>query len=337
MHKILAALICLGATLLAVPAAAVPASGTFVAARACPALQSIKSGTNPDNIELVPGQSYDIVEANRTKSPTHYRLLVPGASPLERWVDVTCNQAAPATHTASAPPPDDSDEYQPQAGPALYMLAASWQPGFCETQLDKVECLDQGEDRFDASHFALHGLWPQPRNREYCNVSQATIDIDRPSTWRLLPEVRLTPETRAELDRVMPGTASYLERHEWIVHGTCYEEDMESYFSESLRLMEDLNTSSLVDFMRDNINHAVTPAQIRAAVDAAYGEGAGTRVRIQCKQEQDGSRVVLTELQFQLYGEVNLRSELGELIHRARPQSANDAQCPRVIIDRAGL
>ena len=41
-----------------------------------------------------------------------------------------------------------------------YVLAASWQPSFCETKPDKDECESQTGDRFDATHFAIHGLWP---------------------------------------------------------------------------------------------------------------------------------------------------------------------------------
>ena len=43
-----------------------------------------------------------------------------------------------------------------------YVLAASWQPAFCATSAGqgKAECVSQTADRFDATHFSIHGLWP---------------------------------------------------------------------------------------------------------------------------------------------------------------------------------
>lgn len=324
------------AILAAGPLQAAPFDGTFVAQQDCPALQSIRNGSNPGNQQVKAGQSYTVLEVNNLGQPTHYRVRVPGASPAERWVSLDCGIRTglgqePRTQTKADTP-------KPAEAPAAsYVLAASWQPGFCETQPEKVECLDQGRDRFDATHFALHGLWPQPRSLEYCGVSGELQDADRPATWRDLPEIQLEASTRAELTKVMPGTASFLDRHEWLVHGTCYKEDMQSYFSESLALMAQLNASSLRTFMTENIGKAVTPARIRAAVDEAFGEGAGERVSIECKTEQDGNRVVLTELQIRLYGAIDETSDLGELIRTARPQDSNAGQCPRIIIDKAGL
>lgn len=299
-------------------AAAAPADGTFVAREACPALQSMRNGTNPGAITTEPGASYRIVEVNYLADPTHYRLVIPGASPPERWVAIACGSEAA-----------EDEEETLEAGPAAYMLAASWQPGFCETQPAVVECRNQRATRFDASNFSLHGLWPQ--RDDYCDGG----DDGRP--WRRLPEVTLSAETRRELERVMPGTASFLERHQWHKHGTCYGEPMQSYFSESLALMAQLNASPLRDFLADNIGRSVTPAEIREAADRAFGRGAGNRISIECKTERGGSRRVLTELQIALYGAVDESSDLGELIRNARPQGSNAGQCPSVIIDRAGL
>ena len=306
-------------------ASAAPAEGTFTATAACPALQSIRNGTNPGAVTTKPGASYRITEINNPGNPTHYRVTIPGASPPDRWVEIACGRNGA-----------DEAGTETEAGPASYLLAASWQPGFCETQPDRRECRSQHRDRFDASHFALHGLWPQPRSKEYCGVSRRDIETDQ-TAWRLLPELPLSPATRRELEKVMPGTASLLDRHEWIVHGTCYEESAESYYSESLALMRQLNASGLRDFLAANIGRAVTPAQIRAAADKAFGRGTGNRIGIECETERDGNRVVLTELQIALHGAIDETSDLGDLIRAARPIASNARQCPRVVIDAAGL
>ena len=92
--------------------------------------------------------------------------------------------------------------------PAEAVLALqSREPSFCEGHAGKAECANQTLDRFDATHFTLHGLWPQPRRREYCNVSQALIDTDRKGDWQALPEVNLDAARERTLSPP-PGTQS---------------------------------------------------------------------------------------------------------------------------------
>ena len=93
-----------------------------------------------------------------------------------------------------------------------------------------------------STHFTLHGLWPRPRRKQYCNVSQALIDADEKGDWQALPAVGLSTETRTRLDVVMPGTQSFLDRHEWIKHGTCYSgSDADTYFREAVSLIDEVN------------------------------------------------------------------------------------------------
>ena len=75
-------------TLLAVaPAAAqIAMTGDFKAAKACPALQSIRKGTNPGDVMLEPGHSYSLIGKNKPDA-THYLVAIDGAEPRERWVD----------------------------------------------------------------------------------------------------------------------------------------------------------------------------------------------------------------------------------------------------------
>ncbi len=56
----------------------------------------------------------------------------------------------------------------PESGTTQYVLAVSWQPGFCETRPTRKECVDQTSDRFDATHFSLLCLWPL--RQSYCGV-----------------------------------------------------------------------------------------------------------------------------------------------------------------------
>ena len=216
---------------------------------------------------------------------------------------------------------------------AFYLLAISWQPAFCEGQFHKRECLTQTADRFDASHFTLHGLWPQPRSREYCGgVDPRDIRADENGRWDLLPETRLTSATWLDLQIKMPGTQSLLDRHEWIKHGTCYPGGKaETYFRDSLRLLDEINGSGVRDYFARMTGKTVRLSDIRLRFDEAFGPGAGDRIRIACKD--DGQRRLITEITIGLRG--NPSSEgLANLMLASR---GTNGGCSRGEIDPVGL
>ncbi|MEO5807492.1 ribonuclease T2 family protein [Devosia sp.] len=323
-------LLALITALLLVPARAeVPLTGYFTATSACPALQSISKQTNPGNIIIRPGTAYDLLAGN-TATPTHLWIVIPGARPDRRWVAVDCgNRAADAEgQIASPPPPAPAQTYRR----TQYILAVNWQPAFCETIPNKAECRSQTPDRFDATHFTLHGLWPQPRSNEYCGVSEADRWSDENGYWRDLPEVRLSAARRAELDEVMPGTRSQLDRHEWLRHGTCSGSPQEEYYSNALDLMLALNTSAVAELFAANIGRKITLRQVREAFDRVFGPGAGDRVRMQC--EPDGNRQIITEMTIGLTGTINGPDDFATLIAAASP---TDGGCSSGMVDPVGL
>ena len=213
-----------------------------------------------------------------------------------------------------------------------FVLAISWQPAFCETRPDKPECESQTEDRFDARNFALHGLWPQPRSRDYCGVDEATVRTDENGDWRDLPEPALPAELWAELQAAMPGTQSGLERHEWVKHGTCYDGDAEDYFADSLDMLEAIKDSAVAQLFASAIGQRLTQAEIRAAFDAAFGQGAGERVRVSCTN--DGNRRLITELTIGLTGNIDGPGSIADRLLDARP---TDGGCDGGVVDRVGL
>ncbi len=213
-----------------------------------------------------------------------------------------------------------------------YVLALSWQPAFCETLPDLPECRSQTEDRFDARHFALHGLWPEPRNNVYCGVPNALRELDRRRQWGRLPALDLSSELRTALNIVMPGAQSYLHRHEWIKHGTCHEvPEPESYFRDSMRLLDEINRSGLQELFEDAIALTLPYDTIRTALDLAFGNGAGDRIEVICKPL--GSREVIVELRLNLSGPISDRP-LADLIRDARPRQPG---CDSGIVDAVGI
>lgn len=306
-----------------------PLTGYFTATRACPAFQSISRETNPGSVTIKPGTAYDLIAGNRER-PTHLWVVVPGAQPERRWVSVDCGtRSTDAEGRIDAPPP--------QAAPRTYrgtqyILAVNWQPAFCELSSRKSECRDQRANSFEATNFTLHGLWPQPRDNEYCDVSARDRFASQEGRWRDLPALDLTLALRRELDQVMPGSQSGLDRHEWTKHGTCYGSDQKDYYADALDLMEALNESAVAELFAANIGKRITMAQIRAAFDASFGPGAGERVRVNC--EVDGNRTIITELTIGVTGPIEGPDSFARLIAAASP---SDGGCRSGQVDAVGL
>lgn len=308
-------------------------SGSFVADSACPATQAIRGDKNPGNVSTQAGQSYQLLAANKD-SPTHYLILVPGADPERRWVKIGCGHVGGGTASA-APAPAGQGKPSSSSGKPEYVFALSWQPAFCETKATKPECRSQNPNEFDATHFTLHGLWPQPNGNFYCQVSASDKANDNPAHWGDLPPVNLDANTRAELDQVMPGTASKLDRHEWIKHGTCYGKSQQEYFSDTLNLVRAVNASPVRDLFTGNIGKQITSDQIRGAFDAAFGKGAGERVRVSCLVDPSSGRRMIGELTLGLSGPIGPDSKLGDLLMASAP--TGKAGCPKGTVDPIGF
>jgi ribonuclease T2 len=305
--------------------------GYFIARAECPALQSIRRQTNPGNVTTEKNRAYTLIGKNN-QAASHY-LIEMEASPSRRWVAVSCGEHVVPVDDTVPPNPKPCDPSVSSCTPAQsYVLAVSWQPAFCETKPSKPECVSQTADRFDASHLALHGLWPQPQNNVYCHVAPNLVAIDKDSRWEDLPPLVLESQTRDELSRVMPGTQSFLERHEWIKHGTCYNgATTDQYYAEAILLMNQLNATVVRELFADHIGQEISTTAIRDAFDEAFGAGAGTRVSVTCKR--DGNRNLITEFTINLAGNLDERP-MAEAIFAA-PQTSPG--CAGGIVDPAGL
>jgi ribonuclease T2 len=310
--------------------AEVQLDGFFIAQQTCPAFQSFNSQTNPGNISTTPERAYRIVAANKAEA-THYWIIVPGVEPERRWVAVGCGiRTTDAAGTTPVTPPTQGQ--QTSASETQYILAVSWQPAFCEGHADKPECASQTADRYDATHFTLHGLWPQPERNSYCSVSDADKAADKRSEWTALPPVTLGADLCTQLDEVMPGTQSSLERHEWTKHGTCYGTTQDEYFGDALALMSALNGPPVVDLLAGNIGREVTLQQVRAAFDQGFGPGTGERVRMACTR--DGNRLLITELTIGLTGTITAAGDFASLVAAASP---TDGGCTMGVVDAVGM
>lgn len=221
---------------------------------------------------------------------------------------------------------------QDAAGRTRFILAASWQPAFCETNQRKPECSSQTKDRFDATNFSLHGLWPM--RKDYCDVSGDLRAADKDGDWNKLPAVELSAATKTALAKAMPGTQSGLERHEWIKHGTCTKLSADDYFATSVRLIDELNASAVRDLFATNIGKPLTAQAIKAVFDKSFGAGAGDRVKMSCRRA--GGNRVIAELTIGLSEDATSNGEtsLRDLIQGAGRTSFG---CNEGVVDAAGF
>ncbi|WP_020558407.1 ribonuclease T2 family protein [Thiofilum flexile] len=307
-------------------------SGELTATKVCPATPSIRQANNPGNIQLAVGSSYTVIAKNRADNPTHYLLKITESTPNQRWVAMDCGTLAGANPSPTAPVLSSAATPNTSATAAVsgqYVLAISWQPAFCETAPGKKECKSQTTSRFDATHFTLHGLWPD--RASYCNVPKDQQSKDKQGDWGALTAPALSSTLKTQLNQVMPGTQSLLENHEWIKHGTCYGAPAEQYFTDSIKVLSDINQSTVQALFANNIGKTVTSSQIRSAFDQAFGQGVGERVKIACKD--DGGRRLITELTLGLKGSI-VSSNLNTLALASRPVEVG---CPAGIVDPVGL
>ncbi|WP_246764980.1 ribonuclease T2 [Ensifer sp. PDNC004] len=210
-----------------------------------------------------------------------------------------------------------------------YVLAVSWQPGFCETRPQRKECESQTAERFDATNLSLHGLWPL--RKSYCGVAAEVRATDRKGSWLELPKLAMADDTAARLLIAMPGVQSGLDRHQWLRSGTCQSGSVDDYFSVQLRMLEELNRSAVGALFRQRVGAELDEATIKQAFDQSFGAGAGDRVRMRCQTVQ--GRSIITGLTIGLTGDVMKAATLGPLIQAA---GATEFKCAKGIADAAG-
>ncbi|OCP09714.1 MULTISPECIES: ribonuclease [unclassified Ensifer] len=236
---------------------------------------------------------------------------------------------APAAFAAGEEMADQAAPAGAAGGRTEYVLAVSWQPGFCETRPERKECASQTAERFDATNFSLHGLWPL--RKSYCGVAAEVRATDRKGNWLELPKLAMADDTAARLLVAMPGVQSGLDRHQWLRSGTCQSGSVDDYFAVQLRMLEELNRSAVGALFRQRIGSELDEVTIKQAFDQSFGAGAGDRVRMRCQTVQ--GRSIITGMTIGLTGDVLKAPSLGPLIQAAGP---TEFKCAKGVADTAG-
>jgi len=316
------------------------AGGCLKVTESCEAYQSFRKQTNPGDITIKEGERYQILE--RSRKSKAYRITIKGIKKPARWVAAKCGEVLTSCESKTTTSNNTSQNiskpkkslgqkiksvFKRKKKTPQYLLALSWQPTFCEGHSRKKECRSQTKNRYDASHWSLHGLWPQPRSNAYCNVNDIDKGIDRNKRWHLLAPVKLSQKTAMELALVMPGASSNLQRHEWIKHGTCYGSNAEDYYSDAINLTKAVNNSIVGKLFNRGVGKRVTLKQVRAHFDKAFGKGAGSKVDMRCDKK---GRV--SELWINLKGEILDDTKLSSLLENSIRAGSS---CFKGVIDPA--
>jgi len=288
------------------------------ATKSCEAFNNMKHTSNSNDISLKIGQEYRVLQENKGQ----ILILVEGERVAQRWVDEGCFSDMKTQESKTEPKKEEekktfslssllksmkdkgTENQIHKSTSKQNLLAISWQNAFCQTHQYKKECKNMSSKDFGAFEFVLHGLWPQPRNNQYCNVDKKQVGMDKNKQWHRLNKLELTPEVRTNLAKLMPGYGSNLHKHEWIKHGTCYGTNASDYYADAMNLLTQVNSSKVGQFFKQNIGKTIRLEDVRKVFDKEFGAGAGKHVTMNCQ------RGLVTELWLHLGNKGNTLSEL---------------------------
>ena len=317
------------------------------ATKECPAFNNMKHSKNTHAVHLDTKQKYTILKHHKGQ----VLVLIKGEQPAQRWVDEKCfvesqNGSNPmnvekveskvisiedALRKTSEKYEKKKKIVDSRSGSGMTaiskqnLLTLTWHNAFCETHRYKKECKRTFFPKYEESHFVLLVVGPQPKNKIYCNVDIKHVAMDKHHQWSRLPDLGLSDETKKRLAKVMPGYISNLHKHEWIKHGTCYGKDADSYYSDSVSLVEQVNDSQIGKFFKQNIGKVVTLREVRALFDRSFGVDSGKRVGIRCKGG------LITELW------LHLGSGSDDLATLLRNGKETRSRCQKGHLDKAGF
>jgi len=258
----------------------------------CEAFNNMRHSKNSHDVVLDTETKYLVYRDHKGQK----LIQVKGEHPAQRWVDASCFMDKP--QDGDIPEDDNRDNDQEEddnhndnednhdSVSQKNLLALSWHNAFCETHRTKTECkqtIDSAINKpYKDSHFVLHGLWPQPKGKDYCGVEREYITMDKHKQWGKLPSLDLSETTLDTLAIYMPGFASNLQRHEWYKHGTCYGKEADNYFTEATSFIKEINNSDVGPYFEENVGRTITLKKVQSLFDRSFGEGSGNKVEFRC-------------------------------------------------------
>ena len=283
------------------------------ALQSCEAWNNLAHSRNRGHLTLKPGATYTVLRHHKGQ----YLVKIDRPFATQRWVDERCLKPRKERQNFEAaksrPPKSTQNDLHS-------LLVLSWHNNFCKTHPHRKECRPLFNHA--VNRLVLHGLWPQPRNRVYCNVPSRLRNADRDHRWRSLPPLKFSSDLQQAMQRYFPGALSGLDQHEWIKHGTCYDSDPGHYFGDALKLTAQVDRSSVGEYLRSHTGRPVTLGQLRRLFEKDFGQGSGNKLAMRCYKGK------ISEISINLRGKGdNLRS----LLRGARPLQS---RCLQGIVEK---
>jgi len=309
-----------------------PASGTFVASQNCEAYLSFRKQTNPGAAKTESGREYQVREIDE-RDYQWLRIEMPGIAEPLRWVPAACGTVKDMAQAK----PAGREPRQQSAGicqtPGLqdsYVLAVTWQPGFCEHKLDKSkskqkpECRAMDSGTLNVANLTLHGLWPNKKEcgKNYGNCSKTDIQLSEETLSYIKPWM---PNFHFEND---------FGNYEWKKHGTCQTHmDDDAYFRQAVTAVRTVNDSELGQYIRANIGKSVERRKLQEILRRTHPD-APNSFSFLCTDNR------LHEIQIRLPVDFREGPTLAGLIGPQPPKtrSAVPGECSqeRILIEQSG-
>ncbi|ETW01515.1 hypothetical protein H310_06179 [Aphanomyces invadans] len=160
----------------------------------------------------------------------------------------------------------------------FYVFAHSWQPSFCAGE-DYPGC--SVPDSYWASHFTIHGLWPELANGPhpgFCTKEPLDINSVRTAIGEGVLE-QYWPNVK-----VAANTTHYdsFWAHEWSRHGTCRGLDQVAFFQSAI---DKIKSQGTPDFITQHVGQTVSTKDVRDAF------GGVNHAVLQCENGNELSQV----------------------------------------------
>jgi len=299
------------------------AGGTFTATKSCEAFSSFAKRSNPGAVQVSAGTAYVVREINKVDYDW-VRVEVPGAQPSLRWVQRECGTPA-LENKQTAIPRDGGGSCSIPNKQDSYVLAITWQPGFCE-HVDykgkKPECDAMNSGALPAKTLSLHGLWP---NKKECGTQYGSCSGEN---------FALSKET---IDKVAPWMPNFFyERtfgaYEWNKHGKCQSLSPDAYFIKAVSAVKVVNDSEVGKIVLGSVGKSFRVSEFFDRVKARYGDKVAGSISLICTQ-----RKYLQEIRVTLPLEFGTDGDLPQMVGNAAPAPSRQVGCAdEVYVEGAG-
>lgn len=277
------------------------------------------------NITATVNEKFQITVVSKVDGYLYVKIPNPKDGISQRWVSAKCGVIIQGEGSGNGGGSTKPQQCIQKPGHAdSYVLAASWQSGFCETGAGskKAECVELKKKSANvqqyATQFSLHGLWP---NQAACGTNYGFCNTKKQSSHCDYSKLNLD---QSSSDLLSAHMASYefgscLERHEWYKHGTCQNRSANEYYTISVNFIKELNASEFSStYIKNNIGRKVSTKEVYENFNKSFGDGASKKIKLMCSGDGD----VLTDIYINLPNIDPLTEfKLGELIKAAKDVS----------------